>query len=33
MLCSLKDALEKRHVVPVDIKGAFLKGDVPEEQD
>jgi hypothetical protein len=33
MLCSLIDALEKRHVVPVDIKGAFLKVDVPEELD
>ncbi len=30
MLCSLIDALEKRHVVTIDIKGAFLKADVPD---
>jgi len=31
MLCSLLDALEKRHVVTMDIKGAFLKADVPDD--
>jgi hypothetical protein len=31
MLCSLIDALEKRHVVTIDIKGAFLKAKVPDD--
>jgi hypothetical protein len=31
MMCSLIDALEKRYVVTVDIKGAFLKADVPDD--
>jgi hypothetical protein len=31
MLCSLIDALEKQHVVTIDIKGAFLKANVPED--
>jgi hypothetical protein len=31
MLCSLIDALEKRHVVTIDIKGAFLKAHVPDD--
>jgi hypothetical protein len=31
MLCSLIDALEKRHVVMVDIKGALLKAHVPDD--
>jgi hypothetical protein len=30
MLCSMIDALEKRHVVTIDIKGAYLKAKVPE---
>jgi hypothetical protein len=31
MMCSLIDALEKRHVVTIDIKGAFLKAGVPND--
>jgi hypothetical protein len=31
MMCSLIDAPEKRYVVTVDIKGAFLKADVPDD--
>ena len=31
MLCSLIDALEKRHVITIDIKGAFLKAHVPDD--
>jgi hypothetical protein len=31
MLCSVIDALEKRHVVTIDIKSAFLKVDLPED--
>ena len=31
MLCSLIDALEKRYVATINIKGAFLKANVPDD--
>ncbi len=33
MLSSLVDAFEKRHVVTIDIKGAFLKAKVPVDME